>query len=81
LLEKAPAEVGLLTLADTYGALADAPAVVRILERAYGEHDLAVLFMNSPLFDSVRHDAAFRNLQRCMGYPVMVDAAGRTDRE
>lgn len=78
LLDKAPANTGLLTLADTYGAMADASGVVRALERAYDEHNLAVLFMNSPLFDSVRHDPAFQRLQRRMNYPAVVESDGRT---
>ncbi len=81
LIEEAPASAGLLTLADTYGALGDAAGAVRTLERAYDTRDLAVLYMNSPLFDSVRHDAAFRNLQRRMNYPGVVDADGRIGRE
>ena len=73
LLEQAPANTGMLTLADTLGTLADAAGVVRTLERAYDAHDLAALYMNSPMFDAVRHDAAFQRLQRRMHYPAVVD--------
>lgn len=69
--------MGLLTLADTLGALADATGAVRTLERAHDVHDLAVLYMNSPLFDAVRHDAAFRRLQRRMNYPALAEGYGR----
>lgn len=64
-----------------YAALADATATVRVLERAYDLHDMAVLFMNAPTFDAVRHDASFRRLQRRVNYPALAVRAGSTTRD
>ena len=51
-------------------------------QRAYDHsHDMAVLFMNAPTFDLVRHDASFRRLQRRVNFPGLPEGDGRPRRD
>ena len=71
---------GYLLLAEMHAALGDAAATVGVLERAFEARHSAALFMNSPAFDPVRHDASFRSLQHRMNYPAMAEGHGRIQR-
>ncbi len=69
--------MGLLMLAETHAALGDVDGTLDVLQRAYDTHDVAVLFMNGPLFDSIRHDPRFVSLQRRLNYPTLAAGAAR----
>ena len=57
-------------LAHLYAALDDEPHAVSYLERAYEEHNLAVLFIRTaPELDSIRSSPRFRDLVRRIGFP------------
>jgi TolB-like protein/DNA-binding winged helix-turn-helix (wHTH) protein/Tfp pilus assembly protein PilF len=57
-------------LAHLYAALDDEPHAMSYLERAYEEHNLAVLFMRTaPEFDPIRSSPRFRALVRRIGFP------------
>ena len=74
-LEAAPANTPARVLAEAHAALADVAGTLRVLQRAYDTHDAAVLFMNGPMFDRVRHDPRFRSLQRRLNYPTLATGA------
>ena len=57
-------------LAHLYAALNDEPHAMSYLERAYEEHNLAVLFMRTaPELDPIRSSPRFRDLVRRIGFP------------
>lgn len=74
-LEAAPRNTPARVLAETHAALADVAGTLRVLQQAYDTHDAAVLFMNGPMFDRVRHDPRFRSLQRGVNYPRQFPAS------
>lgn len=57
-------------LAHLYAMLDDEPHAMSYLERAYEEHNLAVLFVRTaPELDSIRSSPRFRELVRRIGFP------------
>jgi tetratricopeptide (TPR) repeat protein len=57
-------------LAHLYATLNDEPHAMSYLERAYEEHNLAVLFMRTaPELDPIRSSPRFRELVRRIGFP------------
>jgi hypothetical protein len=53
-----------------YALLNDEPHAMTCLERAYGEHSVAPLFMRTaPELDSIRSSPRFRDLVRRFGFP------------
>jgi TolB-like protein/DNA-binding winged helix-turn-helix (wHTH) protein/Tfp pilus assembly protein PilF len=70
-LEQGPHQASTLPyLAHLYATLNDEPHAMSCLERAYEEHNLAVLFVRSaPELDPIRSSARFRDLVRRIGFP------------
>jgi TolB-like protein/DNA-binding winged helix-turn-helix (wHTH) protein/Tfp pilus assembly protein PilF len=57
-----------------YALLNDEPHAMTCLERAYGEHSVASLFIRTaPELDSIRSSARFRDLVRRFGFPQPSD--------
>jgi TolB-like protein/DNA-binding winged helix-turn-helix (wHTH) protein len=61
-------------LAAVYARLKDTERAVKLLEKAYAEHDLQLQFLNlDPFFDNVRSDPRFQELVRRVGVPSPPD--------
>jgi hypothetical protein len=57
-----------------YALLNDEPHAMNCLERAYGEHSVATLFIRTaPELDSIRSSPRFRALVRRFGFPQPSD--------
>jgi tetratricopeptide (TPR) repeat protein len=71
ILQQGPTEWGTFpTLAHLYAMLDDEAHATSYLERAYEEHNPAVLFIRTaPEFDSIRSSRRFRELVRRIGFP------------
>jgi TolB-like protein/DNA-binding winged helix-turn-helix (wHTH) protein/tetratricopeptide (TPR) repeat protein len=70
-LEQGPHEASTFPyLAHLYATLYDEPHAMGYLERAYKEHNLAVLFIRTaPELDPIRSSPRFRDLVRRIGFP------------
>ncbi|MGB7068573.1 MAG: hypothetical protein WBD22_03705 [Pyrinomonadaceae bacterium] len=57
-------------LAVLYAALGDREQALALLEKAYSEHDVQLIFLGvEPNFDSLRDDPRFQDLMRRVGLP------------
>jgi tetratricopeptide (TPR) repeat protein len=67
-------EQGHLCEVHEYALLNDEPRAMTCLERAYGEHSVAALFIRTaPELDSIRSSPRFRDLVRRFGFPQPSD--------
>ena len=72
ILEQGPHQFFTLPiLASLYARLDDEPHAMSYLERAYAEHNAAMLFLRTaPEFDSIRSSPRFGDLVRRIGFPA-----------